>query len=217
IVDSSQACLRLAASRLLVAGAQECQTEIEACEGIIFVIGQSFFEYPSSFRKIADLVVSASQVSPHAFAYWVGSLVDRIEHSRIAKIAYRGLRIASLESISAQLHLPGDLAAHATAKNDKCPNADWQRQQHTFHRAASRMVSCLDVSSWYRVYHRRCSVCYFHDGAWRKQRSGRLPSAHRLPQLITCRREARCNRPTRRANGGLELRCKSPRGIHAHA
>jgi hypothetical protein len=66
IVDSAKAGLCLAASLLLVAGAQECQTEIESCEGIIFVVGQSLFECPTGFRKIADLVVGAAQVRPYA-------------------------------------------------------------------------------------------------------------------------------------------------------
>src|SRR4030095_8422166 len=68
VVNFSKAGLRFAAPLLLVAGAQECQTEIESCEGIIFVVGQSLFECPTGFRKIADLVVGAAQVGPYALA-----------------------------------------------------------------------------------------------------------------------------------------------------
>jgi hypothetical protein len=66
IINSSKAGLCLAAPLLLVAGAQECHTEIEPCEGPIFVVGQSLFECPTSFGKIADLIVGAAQVGPYA-------------------------------------------------------------------------------------------------------------------------------------------------------
>src|SRR4030095_353360 len=47
VVNFSKAGLRFAAPLLLVAGAQECQTEIESCEGIIFVVGHSLFAGPA--------------------------------------------------------------------------------------------------------------------------------------------------------------------------
>src|SRR5262249_27649221 len=57
IIDSSKAGLHVVPARWFVPGAQQRQTEIEGCEGIIFVLRQGIFECPSSFRVISYFVV----------------------------------------------------------------------------------------------------------------------------------------------------------------